>query len=282
MESILLFGGLESTVTHLGRSIDELEVDFFELFSGVGNKHGLSEEEESLLGTNSAALEHHVVVSDNTVVREASHGGDVLFGDIDFSGGIVFSSTSFSLSNSIDLLVEFGSMEVTALTSSGNSPGDTGRMPSADTSDFSVTSVGFLLKMADTPSLHDTGEPFSLGDTDDINHFILVEDLVNPDFLFKVLVGEVDLLRDALATVDLDFKDVILLLSVILHQVHLSMGDDSDSCAIFADSVELSPNLLSVLGHFRLIVSEGFPLGVHPVLVESSHSSLVQMLGPDC
>ena len=109
------------------------------------HQHGFSQKSESLLGSDGASLDDDEIVSNDTVVRESSHRSDVLFSNIVGSGGVVLGSVSFTLSDSVDFLVQFGSVVVTQLTSSGYSPGNSGGMPSSDTSDFSVTSVGFLL-----------------------------------------------------------------------------------------------------------------------------------------
>lgn len=213
---------------------------------------------------------------------ETSHRCNVLFGNISLGGSVVLGSSSFSLSDSVNFLVKFGSVEVTFLTSSGDSPGDSGWMPSSDTSDFSVTSVRFLLQVSNTPSLDDAGETFTLGDTDDVYEFVFVENLIDSDFLFKESVSEVDLVSNSLSTVDLDFKDVIFLLSDVIKEVHLGVTDGSDDGAVLGQSVELDFNSFSVFTVFSLIVGESLlVLRVHPVFIESSESSLVQMVGPD-
>ena len=43
---------------------------------------GLADSDDTLLGSGDGTLEHEVVVLDDTVVREASHGGDGLLGDV--------------------------------------------------------------------------------------------------------------------------------------------------------------------------------------------------------
>lgn len=213
---------------------------------------------------------------------EASHRSDVLFSDISLSGSVVLGSTSFSLSDSVDLFVEFGSVEITFLTSSGNSPGNSRGMPSSDTSDLSVTSVRFLLQVSNTPSLDNTSETLTLGNTNNVDEFVLVEDLINSDFFFEKSVSEVNLISNSFSTVDLDFKDVVLLLSEVFKEVHLSVTDGSDNGTVFGESVELNFDSFGVLAVFSLIVGESlFVLGAHPVFIESSKSSLVQMVGPD-
>lgn len=281
VEGVLLLAGLETTVTELRRGVDELELDLLEVFLAGGDDHALSQEQESLLWAHCAALEHEEVVLDGTVVGESSHGGDVLLSDIGFGGGVVLGSRGLALSHSVDLLVGLSSVEETLLTGAGHCPGHTGWMPGSDTSDFSVASVGLLLEVPGAPSLHDSGETFALGDTDDVDELILAEDLVDLDFLLEVLEGEVDFLGDVLSSVDLDFEDVVPLLSEVLEEAHLGVGDGSHHCAVLLDSVELGGGLLGVLGDFGLVVGEGFLLGVVPVLVESPECALVEVLGPD-
>ena len=82
------------------------------------------------------------------------------------------------------------------------------------------------------------------------------------------------------STVNLDFEDVVLLLSEVLEEVVLSVDNSSNNSAILFDSVELGLSSLGILGGFSLIAGEGFLLGVNPVLVESSKSSLIEMVCP--
>ena len=154
-------------------------------------------------------------------------------------------------------------------------------MPGSDTSDLPVTSVGFLLEMSDSPSLHDTGESFALSDSDDIDEFVLIEDVVDSDFLFEEGLGEVDFVTDGFASVDLDFEDIVLLLSEVFHQVVLGVADGSNNCAVLSDSVELDFDFVLVLV-LGLVSGEGFLLGSDPVFVESPEGVLVEMVGPHC
>lgn len=212
---------------------------------------------------------------------EATEGSDVLLGDIGVGGGVVLGASSLALSDSVDLLVELSPVEVSGLTSSGHTPGHSGGMPGSDTSDLPVTSVGLLLQMSHTPSLDDTGESLTLGNSDHVQDLVLSEDIVDPDLLLEVGVGEVDLLADGLATVDLDFEDVVLLLSQVLQQVVLGVHDGSHTGAVLLDSVQLHFHSLGVLGGFGLVVAEGFSLGANPVLVEPSKRALVEVVGPN-
>ena len=161
-------------------------------------------------------------------MRETSQGGDVLFSDIGISGSIVLGSTSGSLSDSIDFLVQLGSVVVSALTSSGYTPGNSSGMPSSDTSDFSVTSVRFLLEMSYTPSGHDTLESVTFSDTNNVKNVVLTEDVIDSDFLLEESLDERNFVSNGLSSVDLDFEDVVLLLSQVLKEVVLSVDDSSN------------------------------------------------------
>jgi len=259
------FSSLESTVTHLGGGIDELKVDLFKGSSGDLGNQRLSQDEGSLLGTDAAALDDDEVFSDNTVVGETTQRSDGLFGQVSSSGSVV--STTFVLNtntNSVDLLVHFSSVVVTQLTGSGDGESNSGRMPSTDTTDLSETSMGLSGESLGTESGGDTFVTLTLGNTQNVNHFVLVDDLGDSDFLFEVLLGEVDLLSDG-TTVNLDFKNVSLLLSKV-ELIQLSVDDDSDDLAVFLDSFKLSIDVLGVRP-LSSILGESLLLGVHPVLV---------------
>ena len=66
-------------------------------------------------------------------------------------------------------------------------------MPTTDTTDSSVTSMGFLLLMFNTISFNDTSNSFTFSGTDNIDLFVFVEDLVNFEFLFEEFVTEINL-----------------------------------------------------------------------------------------
>jgi len=247
------FSSLESTVTHLGGGIDELKVDLFKGSSGDLGNQTLSKDEGSLLGTNTATLDDDEIFSDETVMGETTQRSDGLFSQIGTSGGIV-STTFVSNTNtdSVDFLVHFSSVVITVLTSSGNGESNSGRMPSSDTSDLSETSMGLSGEMLSSESLSDTCVTITLGNTENVDNFILIDDLRDSDFLFEMLLGEVNLLGDG-TTVNLDFEDVSLLLSEV-ELIELSVDNNSDNLAVFLDSSKLSFNNLLVfpfLGVFR-------------------------------
>jgi len=266
-------------VTHLGGGIDELEVDLFEGGSGDLREQALSEDKGSLLGADTATLDQDEIFIDNTVVGETTEGSDVLFSQIVDSGGVVgLFVISDTLTDSVDFLVHFGSVMVTVLTSSGNLESNSGRMPSTDATNLSETSMGLSGESLGTESGSDTFVTITLSDTEDVDHFILVEDLGNSDFLFEVLSGEIDLLGNS-TTVDLDFEDMSSLLSKV-KLVQLGVNNNSDDLAVFLDSVEFSGDVLFI-GPFLGILGEGLLLGVHPVFIESSLELGAQVLGPN-
>ena len=76
-------------MTKLGAGVHELELDLLEsLPLGVGQE-GLSQGENTLLGSNAASLDHDEVLLDLSVVREATHGVDGLVGQVVVCGSIV-------------------------------------------------------------------------------------------------------------------------------------------------------------------------------------------------
>jgi len=267
-------------VTELAAGINELKINDFQSVSVSLRKKGLSEDEWSLLWSDAATLDEEEIVLDDTVVWETSQRSDGLFSQIGSSAGVVLSTfVSDTSTNSVYLLVDFSSVVVTVLTGSGNSPHNLSRMPSTDTSDSSETSVGLSWQSSDTESVSNTFVSATLGDTNDVDHFVITEDGSDSDFLFEVLVGEVDLLGDG-ASVDLDFEEVGLLLSQG-QKVVLGVDKDSDNSAVFLDSVELEGDGFSTVLVFSRVLGESLLLGVNPVLVESSLELVAEMLGPD-
>ena len=272
----LLLAGLEATVAKLGRSIDELERNLL-----GGNAARLLEErlahgDQALARTDDATLDHDVIALDNTVVREATHRGNFLFGEIVEGGGTVVGIAS--LANLVHLLVDFGTVVVTVLTSAGNRVRNTGRVPGTDARNLAQTTVGLTREAGDTPTSDDTFETLTLRNADEINHFILLEDGVNRDSLFEEGVAEVNLGGDV-ATVDLDFHDVRLLLLQALDLADLGVSDDADDVAGLLEFFEVlfdgaARVVLGVLG-------ESLLLGLEPVLVEATLDFVVQVLSPD-
>ena len=71
-EALLLLGGLEAAVAVLGRRVDELERDLLERHTLGLRDERLAECDRTLACAHHAALEHEEVVTDQTVLREAT------------------------------------------------------------------------------------------------------------------------------------------------------------------------------------------------------------------
>jgi len=79
-------------------------------------------------------------------------------------------------------------------------------------------------------------ESFTLGNSENIEVFVLFEDAINSDFFFEKSESEINFLGDG-SSVNLDFDNVVSLLSEI-EEFHLGGGNDSDNGAVLFDSVE--------------------------------------------
>jgi len=278
VEATLLVGGLEATVTELRGGIDELESDLLEGRAVALGEQGLAESQHLTLGTDDAALDHDVLLVDDTVVRESTERGDGLLGKIVLGHGVVGVLLK-GLADLVDLLVHLSTVMITVLTSAGDLELHTGRMPGTDTGNLAETTMGLTREAGNTPTSGDTLVTLTLGNTDDINALVLLEDGVDGDLLFEELGGEVDLVGDG-ATVDLDLKDVGLLLSLELGLGDLGVADGADDLAVLLHAGKLRLHLV-VLSVLLLVVGEGLVLGLVPVLVEATLALIGQMVGPD-
>ncbi len=140
--------------------------------------------------------------------------------------------------------------------------------------------MGLARQATGTPTGSDTFETVTLGDSDNVNVFVLFENVGNVDFLFEVGVGPVNLVSDA-TTVKLDFNQVGTLLAEG-GLADLSVSEDTDDSGntlqLFKGSSDGSTTfslvLLSVLG-------EGLALGAVPVLVETTLNVVTQVFSHD-
>lgn len=211
-EAALLLGGLEATMAKLGAGVDKLQLDLLQGGTASVSDEGLAEGQDTLLGTNAAALDHDKVIIDHTVVREATHGSNGLLSQVKLGASAVDISAR---GDAVDLLVHLGAVVETILTGTGNSGHDASRMPSTDTGNLAETLVGLAGKLLGAPTSSDTLETVTLGDTDNVDVLILLKDTADLNLLLKVTVSPVDLVGDG-STVQLH-----------LHQVSLLMGDGS-------------------------------------------------------
>ena len=100
-------------------------------------------------------------------------------------------------------------------------------MPGSDTSDLTQTLVSLTRQLLGVPSGSDSLHSVTLGDSDDIDHLVLSENVLDGNSLLHVLTGELDLVSDA-AAVQLDLHDVSLLLTTLQHG-HLGVDDHADN-----------------------------------------------------
>lgn len=282
-------------MAELGGGIDPLEVDLLESPSAGVGEHGFSEGDDTLLDTGDGALDHDVVVLDLTVADEATETvkmlvfflsylnlngnlrSDGLLGDVEVGRGVALVGAS---TDAVNLVVNRGTVVVTGLTSTSNSPLDVGRMPGTDTSNLAETLVRLARKLLGTPAGSDTGETVTLGDSNAVDHLILLEDGVDLDGLLEEAVGELDLGGD-IATVDLDLHQVGLLL-LERSLADLGVGEDTDNGAVLLHALELTGDGSALgLGVLLGVLGESLLLRAVPVLVEATLDLVGQMLSPD-
>ncbi len=203
--------------------------------------------------------------------------GDGLLGDVLLGGGVGLVVT---LANAVDLVVNRGTVVVTLLTSTGNGPLHVGRMPGTDTSNLAETLVRLARQLLGAPSGGNTAEAVTLGDSDDIDHLVLLEDGVDLDGLLEEAVAESDLVGNG-TTVDLDLHKVGLLL-LERGLADLGVGEDTDDLAVLLDALELAGDGGAVVLRVLLgVLGEGLLLALIPVLVEATLDLVTQVLGPD-
>ena len=281
-EFVFLLWGLEFTVTDLGRGIDK-----FNLELEVGERTGLwekslSDGDLSLSWSADSTLDEEEIFVNDTVMWESTDWGDILGVGISFGGSIVVDTSDGTLTNSVDLLVNVGSMEVTEITSSGDSPLDCRWMPGTDTSDLSETSSSLSWKSRDTESLDDTLSSFTSGNGNSINHLIVLENLSDGDFTLEFGLSPGNL-SSSVSTIDLDFHKIALLSSEV-DFLDLSGNKDSDDRAEFGNSLDVSVDVFlggSILGVFLGVVLESVLFGSRIVFVESSEDTSWEVLSPN-
>jgi len=179
-------------VSKLGGGVDKLQLDVLQGRALGVDQEGLSEGDGTLADTRAAALDHDPVLVDDTVVREATHGGDGLCGKVKLGGGSVGVARS---SDAVDLLVDLDTVMVTVLTSTGHRVLHTRWMPGSNTSDFAETAMGLARKLLGSPTGGDTSVSLTLGHSNHVNHLVLRKDGGDGDLLFKALLGKGNLLR---------------------------------------------------------------------------------------
>lgn len=202
---------------------------------------------------------------------------NLLLGDIKISGGVTLIR---ALANAEDLVVARGTVVVTHLTGTGNSPLDVTRVPSTDTSNLTQTLVSLTGQLLGAPTAGDTLETVTLGDGNDIDHLVLLEDTVDLNGLLEQVAGKVNLVGNG-ATVDLNLHQVGLLL-LERRLADLGVGEDTDDGAVLLDALKLTGDGGTVLLSVLLgVLGEGLLLALVPVLVEAALDLVAQVLSPD-
>lgn len=126
-------------------------------------------------------------------MREATHRGNRLLRGVELSRGRRLVST---VTDTVDLLVQFSAVVVTILTRASNSEHNVRRVPSTDTRDLTQTLVGLAGQLLGTPTGGHTLVTLTLSDTNDINVLVLSEETVDIDGLLEKAVGKVNLLSN--------------------------------------------------------------------------------------
>jgi len=144
--------------------------------------------------------------------------------------------------------------------------------------------MGLSGQACHTESLYDASSSLTAGDTDSVNHLVVVEDLTDGNLVLELADSPVDLLGDS-ATVDLDFEDVGLALAEVkLGELGGDEHADDMAVLLYALEITLDGEVRLVVGLPALlnVVSECLLLGVGPVLVESALDLDGEVLGVDC
>jgi len=268
-------------VTELRAGIDPLQADLLQ--SGTPGRHVqcLTQSDDASGGALNRSLEENKILLDLTVVNETTHGGDGFLGKIELSGAIVVhllaAFGTHTLANSEDLLVDLSSVVVTLLTSAGNCPGDTGRMPGSNTSNLAETLVCLAGQFLDSPTGHNTLETITLVHTNGVNELVYSKDTIDCDGALEQANSEVDLVLNG-TTVDLDLSNVGLLLESNL--AGLGLDKEADNLAVLLDGGNVSVDGCLVLNILLGVVGESLLLGSVPSLVEATEYLLAQVLGP--
>jgi hypothetical protein len=210
-------------------------------------------------------------------LRDGDLRSDGLLGDIEVGRCVTLVVT---LTDTVDLVVDRGTVVVTHLTSTGNSPLDVGRMPGSDTGDLAETLVSLTRELLGAPSGGDTVVSVTLGDGNDVDHLVVLEDGADVNWLLEEAVGVRDLVGDA-STVDLDLHKVGLLL-LERGLVDLGVGEDADDGAVLLHALKLAGDgRAAALGVLLGVLGESLLLALVPVAVEAALDLVAQVLGPD-
>lgn len=169
---------------------------------------------------------------------------------------------------------------ITHLTGTSDSPLHVRWMPGTDTSDLAETFVCLAGKLLGTPAAGNALEAMTLGDSDAVDHLVLLEDGVDFDGLLEETMCKLDLVLDGTA-VHLDLHEMCLLL-LEGSLADLGVGEDTDDRAVLLHALEVAGDALAAIFCVLLgVFGEGLLLAAVPVLVESPLELVGEMLSPD-
>lgn len=103
VELELLCCGLEAAMTHLGRGVNELELDLLSCQLACLGQQGAAQGENTLASTGNTTLDHQIIILELSIVGEPSHGVDALLGGVEVGCGAIVLGTR--LAQLVDLLV---------------------------------------------------------------------------------------------------------------------------------------------------------------------------------
>merc|ERR1719347_1352389 len=248
-------------------------------------KQTFSQGENPLLRSNAASLQHDEILFHLPVVRESTHGCNSLISQIIICGSVILYELAIlhviSSTHPVDLLIDLSSVVVSLLTSSWYGELDPARMPSSNTGNLSQTLVSLPWQFLCVPPAGYALEPVTFGHSNDVNHFVLSKDSANRNFLLEVIPSKVDLISNGSA-IQLNLHDMSLLLPAS-EDLHLSVHDHSDCSAILFHLIQILFNhlLAKIISPLSAGLSEGFLLGLRPVLIKPSLAFLADVLSPD-
>ena len=263
-------------MAELARRVNELERDLLKVTTRGVNLVRLADRENTLLHTRAAALDHDEVILDNTVVRETAHRGDRLLRRVELSRTRFLVKT---VTDTEDLLVQLRTVVVAILTRASDREHNVGRVPSTNAGHLAQTTVSLARQLLGTPTGGHTLITLTLGNTDDVDVFILGEQAVHVNSLFKETMCELNLVGNR-AAVDLDLHKMSLLL-LQARVTQLSVGKDTNNRAVLANTLKLTSDRLTVVLRVLLgVLGERLLLAAVPVLVEATLHLVREMLGP--
>ena len=131
-----------------------------------------------------------------------------------------------------------------------------------------------------SPTVGDTLETVTLGDSNNIDVLVLFEDSGDVNSLLEETMSEVDLVGNG-STVQLDLHEVSFLLAQA-GLADLSVGKNADNSAVFADALKFTiSRLATILSVLLGVAGEGLLLRSVPVLVEPSPEFFGEVGSPD-